>query len=96
MTVSRVTVSIDMDSKPYSNRELDEKFQDIKASLDRIEEQTKKTNGSVASLKLWRAYVTGAVAVLIIIVLPVLGYLSIITVENTTKISGLGAALKEK
>lgn len=32
--------------------------------LMRIEEQTKKTNGSVASLKLWRAYMTGALAVI--------------------------------
>lgn len=41
-------------------------------SLTRIEEQTKKTNGSVASLKLWRAYITGALAVVSLIVVSFL------------------------
>jgi hypothetical protein len=50
--------------EPYSNRELDEKFGDIKESLNRIEAQTTKTNGSVANLKLWRAYLTGAVTII--------------------------------
>lgn len=36
----------------------------ISTTLVRIEEQTKKTNGSVASLKIWRAYMTGALAVI--------------------------------
>lgn len=59
------------DISPYSNRELDEKFYDIKDSLNRIEEQTKKTNGSVASLKIWRAYLTGGMAVIIFLVTSV-------------------------
>jgi len=46
----------------YANREIDEKFEDIKSQLTRIENQTIKTNGAVANLKLWRAYITGAVA----------------------------------
>lgn len=57
-----------MHETPYSNRELDEKFDDIKNSLDRIEVQTSKTNGSVASLKIWRAYLTGGLAVVLFLV----------------------------
>lgn len=67
----------------YSNRELDSKFGNLlehmkgfedatKNTLQRIEQQTLKTNGSVANLKLWRAYTTGAVAVLTVLVLPIL------------------------
>lgn len=53
-----------MPEEPYKNRELDEKFEDIKASLNRIETQTTKTNGSVANLKMWRAYTLGFIAAL--------------------------------
>lgn len=60
----------------YQNREIDEKFNDIKSQLNRIETQTVKTNGSVANLKMWRAYTTGALAVIIFliasIVIPVI------------------------
>lgn len=57
-------------SPEYSNRELDRMFKDITDMLDRIEKQTTQTNGSVANLKLWRAYTTGAVAVLTTLLLP--------------------------
>lgn len=36
---------------PYQNREIDEKFGDIQASLDRIETQTIATNGRVRWLE---------------------------------------------
>lgn len=36
---------------PYQNREIDEKFTDIKDTLGRIEEQTSKTNGRVTRLE---------------------------------------------
>ena len=58
-----------MDSA-YTKRELDEKFGEIKTQLNRIEAQTMKTNGSVSSLKVWRGYVTGGLAILTIVVLP--------------------------
>jgi hypothetical protein len=41
-------------------------------ALMEIKQQTTKTNGSVASLKLWRAYLTGGMAVLTVLVIPIL------------------------
>lgn len=37
-------------------------FGEITGTLSRIEEQTKKTNGSVANLKTWRTYTVGFLA----------------------------------
>ena len=39
-----------MKDPDYSNRELDEKFDRIKAQLDRIETQTTATNGKVRKI----------------------------------------------
>ena len=66
----------DMDD-PYSNREIKEFFNEIKKDLNDIKTQTTKTNGRVSSLEQWKAYTTGAVAVLTLVVLPVLGYLAL-------------------
>lgn len=57
-----------MSDIPYANRELDEKFNDIKASLDRIEVQTRKTNGRVDKLEAWRWFLGGGLAILSFIV----------------------------
>lgn len=72
--------------EPYSNRELDAKFEnlstllkdkhdDLMVKIGEVIVQTKKTNGSVASLKIWRAYMTGAIAVILfiltVIVIPI-------------------------
>lgn len=40
-----------MTDTPYQNREIDEKFTDIKDTLLRIEAQTTKTNGRVNKLE---------------------------------------------
>jgi len=72
----------------YSTRELDIIFQDIKdtltefktetkASLGEIKAQVTKTNGSVSNLKIWRGYITGGLAILTIIVLPIMAYLAL-------------------
>lgn len=59
---------------PYSNREIQEFFKDIKESLERIETQTSKTNGRVSKLENWRAYLTGSIVVLSTVVLPIAGW----------------------
>lgn len=43
-----------MANPPYSNREVDEKFDDILGLLSRIETQTSKTNGRVTTLEFKR------------------------------------------
>lgn len=68
-----------MDNRDYSKRELDEKFMDIKDSLNRIEAQTMKTNGSVAKafkeindLKNWRWFLAGIGTVVVVLLIPIL------------------------
>lgn len=56
----------------YTNRELDEKFDGLHEKLDLILAQTTKTNGRVNRLEVWRGFVTGGLAIISIIVLPIL------------------------
>ena len=58
-------------SAPYQNREIDEKFGDIKDALYRIEQQTIKTNGRVGKLERWQAYVLGFCACLTVLIVPI-------------------------
>ena len=80
---------MNMPEVPYSNRELDQHFNEIKEFLVRIEAQTTRTNGRVTKIEAeyverkdiiplyqWSTYSKGAVAVLVAIVLPILGFLS--------------------
>lgn len=57
---------------PFSNRELNEKFTDIRETLAQILEQTKRTNGRISKLENWRAYVIGALSILTVLVLPII------------------------
>lgn len=47
-----------------------ERLENIKIELAEVKAHVQKTNGSVASLKMWRGYVTGGLAVLTAIVVP--------------------------
>ena len=53
---------------------INEKFDENNRNHQSILEQVKYTNGSVRSLKIWRAYITGGFAVLSILFVPVLIY----------------------
>ena len=48
----------------YSKRELDEKFTDIKESLNRIEAQTTRHNGRLSKAEKWIYTMAGAIAIL--------------------------------
>jgi len=58
-----------------SNRVSHDKHKETVAFLSEIKNQTTKTNGNVTSLKLSRAWMTGAIAVIIVIVLPLIVYI---------------------
>ena len=57
---------------PYSNRELREKWKDMEESLNKILFQTTTTNGRVSRLENWRAFITGGMAVITVILIPIL------------------------
>lgn len=86
-----------MTDKPYSKREIDSHHELIMNALNGFREETgkslliiqkavNKTNGSVANLKLWRAYLTGAWAVVMIFLIPVIFYLSKTTLETQASV----------
>jgi hypothetical protein len=52
-----------MSDTPYSKRETDMHFSEIKDTLREIKDQTIKTNGRVTSLEKWRWTVTGGLIV---------------------------------
>lgn len=79
--------------EPYSNRELDEKFKnldtlirekhdDTMIKIGEIIVQTSKTNGSVANLKMWRAYLAGGMAVIIFLVTVIAIPLILILIQS--------------
>lgn len=55
-----------------SNAILLEKIENLHEKVEEIKEQVLLTNGSVANLKIWKGYLTGGIAVLTALVIPVL------------------------
>lgn len=54
--------------RPYADEgEVETTFRALRTQLDRIEAQVMKTNGRVQGLELWRAFMTGGLAVLTLI-----------------------------
>jgi low affinity Fe/Cu permease len=75
------------DKEAYSKREQDMFYQSIHEKLDEIIAQTRETNGAVANLKQWKAYITGAVSIIVLIGLPLLGYLALQVVDTRTALT---------
>ena len=63
-----------MSVAPYSNREIDQMQKEIHQKLDLILAQTTKTNGRVSRLENWRSYTAGAIAVIVMFLVPILGW----------------------
>lgn len=53
-----------IEARPYSKREMDSHFLEIKETLSRIEIQTEKTNGRVTSLENWRWFIAGGLVII--------------------------------
>ena len=52
-----------MKTSDYTKREIDEKFKDIKESLDRIEIQTTRHNGRLSKVEAWQYTMAGAISI---------------------------------
>ena len=48
-----------------STRELEHYFSEIKLTLDRIEQQTIKTNGRVSKLEIWKETMTAKIGIIV-------------------------------
>ena len=55
----------------YNESNLETLFKGIHEKLDKIFVQTERTNGRVSSLERWRSYVAGAMAVILLFVVPI-------------------------
>jgi len=47
-------------------------LREIQEDIKEIKTQTQKTNGRVSSLEVWRGFITGGVAILAVLVIPLL------------------------
>lgn len=52
-----------------------QEFAGVKETIDGIHEQTKRTNGRVTSLEVWRGRIVGGIAVSNVVVIPILLWL---------------------
>lgn len=95
--------------EPYTNRELDAKFEAILSKQDEyfeahtkvlvdIKEQTTKTNGSVALIKgsqKWQQGFMFAVGTMLMaIVVPALAYFAILAINNNAKLEAISALVQ--
>jgi len=64
-----------MNTDPYTNREIDRLFLEIKTQLDRIESQTIKTNGRVSSLERYKAGLVMSIGIISFVVIPLVVFI---------------------
>jgi len=70
----------------YSIKEIIQEFRDeVKGRFDKVDEAQAHTNGDVKALKVWRGFITGGLAVITVIVVPLVIYIYT-EQQNTTKL----------
>lgn len=93
-------------SEKYPDTTLDAKFESIEEKMDDhfeatttilkdLAEKVGFTNGKVRSLQLWRQFILGGISVLIVIVVPTLGFLAYQVIQNQAHISALNAKVQD-
>lgn len=78
-----------MSDEPYSNRELDGKFQAILDKCDSIIKQTTKHNGRLSRAEQWMWVMTGGLAVIVAVVIPMLTFYVASVDARITKIENV-------
>lgn len=58
-------------------------YKDIKIDLTEIKVQTTKINGSVINLKMWRSWMAGGMAIIVLLVLPLISYIFYEHIQKT-------------
>lgn len=66
-----------MEREP-SNRDLMHYIQDIKVDVGEIKVQTSKTNGRVGALENWRWFISGGLAIILVLIIPIV----LIVIQN--------------
>lgn len=79
--------------EPFRNREIREMFSDVKESLSEIKKQTTLTNGKVADLKLWKGIFSGAIAVILVVVLPLMAWVLVQVATQSNSIAVLNTKI---
>jgi len=55
----------------YTDSDLNHYFSRLEEQLTRIEQQVTETNGRLKKLEIWKAWMTGGMAVLSLLVIPI-------------------------
>ena len=55
----------------FTNREIETFLEEVRTKLDEIKEQTTRTNGRLSALERWRSFITGGLAILAMLFIPV-------------------------
>ena len=74
---------------PFSNREIREMVKDTSLAIARVEEQTKEHNHRMTKMEEWKAYSLGAMSVITLIILPILGWAlwALVNIQDTVDAS---------
>lgn len=61
-----------MDDQPFTNREIRSFHEELRNDIKEIKTQVKTTNGRVSSLEQWKWFISGGLAILTMLVVPVI------------------------
>ncbi len=76
-----------MNNEPFTNREILEKFNDIKDSLARIESQTEDIHNRLTRVESFKQAITGSMAVIIMVIVPLFSWMlyKVATIDSTVQ-----------